>query len=576
MQAMVQYIHHTEQSRGIEVKDLSFKYRNSPEFALKNLNLNVNPGEFIVFMGQTGAGKSTLAKCLTSIIPKFQKGNFSGEIKIFGKNIKDNYVYETAENIGLLLQDFEIQLFSTNVTLEVAFGPENFALPREEIEKRVKQSLSMVGLNGFETRDPATLSGGEKQRLALASILSLQPKILILDEPSTDLDPKGKRELFELVKLLIKQEFTVIVIEHETEELFNANRVVVLNQGKIITQGEPEKIFSNTKVLEDNGIRPPQVFDLFRKLNLDYFPSSVEEAYTILRRNSYQISENRYNSLLERESSQRNKYQKVLIETKNSGFVYPDGKQVLKGINLQIREGEFLAIVGENGSGKTTLVKQFNGLLKPSEGEIFYQNTNIRKLKIAKLARDIGYVFQNPDNQIFSSTVKEEVSFGLKNLYPQETETEQKVKKVLEDVHLQGYEEKDPFILTKGEKQRLAVASVLVTEPKVIILDEPTTGLDYGELQSLMHLLKELNQRGHTIIMVTHTMWLVAEYAYRVVILKKGGIIFDGTPRELFEQENLENYGLQTPPLIQLSKHFSKVLLSVEEVLSSLVTNKHE
>ncbi len=576
MQGMVQYIHHTEQSRGIEVKDLSFKYRNSPEFALKNLTLNVNPGEFIVFMGQTGAGKSTLAKCLTSIIPKFQKGNFSGEIKIFGKNIKDNYVYETAENIGLLLQDFEIQLFSTNVTLEVAFGPENFALPREEIEKRVKQSLSMVGLNGFETRDPATLSGGEKQRLALASILSLQPKILILDEPSTDLDPKGKRELFELVKLLIKQEFTVIVIEHETEELFNANRVVVLNQGKIITQGEPEKIFSNTKVLEDNGIRPPQVFDLFRKLNLDYFPSSVEEAYTILRRNSYQISENRYNSLLERESSQRNKYQKVLIETKNSGFVYPDGKQVLKGINLQIREGEFLAIVGENGSGKTTLVKQFNGLLKPSEGEIFYQNTNIRKLKIVKLARDIGYVFQNPDNQIFSSTVKEEVSFGLKNLYPQETETEQKVKKVLEDVHLQGYEEKDPFILTKGEKQRLAVASVLVTEPKVIILDEPTTGLDYGELQSLMHLLKELNQRGHTIIMVTHTMWLVAEYAYRVVILKKGGIIFDGTPRELFEQENLENYGLQTPPLIQLSKHFSKVLLSVEEVLSSLVTNKHE
>ena len=569
---MVQYIHHTEQSRSIEIKNLSFSYRDSPRLALKEINLEIGEGEFVVLMGRSGAGKSTLAKCANSTIPQFQKGNFNGEVKIFGKEISKTQVYQTAETVGLLLQDFECQLFSTNVVLEVAFGLENFAFPKEEIKKRVKESLAIVGLSGYEKRDPMTLSGGEKQKLALASILALQPKILILDEPTTDLDPSGKEEIFNLIASLTAKGLTVLVIEHETEKLFSAERMVILNQGKIVLEGKAGEIFSRVNLLETNGIRPPQILKLLSHLNLNLNLISVDEAYKLLKENGYKISEEKYTYLLEKEKNEK----EVLFRIKNLGYTYPDGSQVLKGINLEIKEGEFLAIVGANGSGKTTLIKHFNHLFEPSEGEIFYRDTNLKELKISRLGREIGYLFQNPDNQIFASTVKEEIAFGLKNLAYPESQIEEKVKTALRSVQLKGYEEFDPFILTKGEKQRLAVASVLATQPKVIILDEPTTGLDFLELKSLMDILKELNQKGHTIIMVTHTMWLVAEYAKRAVVLDQGGVVFAGRVRDLFrEEEKLKSYKLEVPPLIQLSNRLGqtsrgeqgRTLLSVDEFL---------
>jgi len=551
----------------LEIKDLSFIYQNSREPALKKINFSIEENNFIILMGKSGAGKSTLAKCLTGVIPQFQKGDYSGKIEIYGKEVKNTPVHEIAQEIGLLLQDFEVQLFSTNVTLEIAFGLENFALLPEEIEKHITEILDIVGLTDYATRDPLTLSGGEKQRLALASVLALKPKILILDEPTTDLDPLTKKEIFRLLRNLSEEGLTIIVIEHESEEILAAEQVVILNKGEIVFLNKPEHLVTQPEFLLSNGVRPPAIFELLQKLNLlllPKLPKNTDETYDLLVTNGYHLSEEKYAQILKKEKKEKN----VLFEVKNLEFAYSPEKQILKGLNLEIYENEFLGIIGINGSGKTTLIKHFNRLLEPTKGEIFYQNKNLKNYKIAQLAKDIGYVFQNPDNQIFASTVKEEIAFGLRNLGLQEIE--QRVKEVLRTVNLEGYEEKDPFILTKGEKKRLAVASVLVTQPKIIILDEPTTGLDYLELKSLMNLLQELHQKGHTIIMVTHTMWLVAECAKRVVILKEGEIVFSGMVRELFAKKEIEIWGLSLPPLIELSQKFGKTLLSVDEFLFCL------
>lgn len=555
-----------------EIKDLDFTYQNSSQPALKKINFSIEENSFTILMGRSGAGKSTLAKCLTGVIPQFQKGNYSGKIIIQNKEIKNIPVYEIAQEVGLLLQDFEAQLFSTNVTLEIAFGLENLSLPREEMEKRISETLKIVGLENYANRDPLTLSGGEKQRLALASILALKPKILILDEPTTDLDPLGKKEIFALLKKLTAQGLTIIVIDHETDEILNADRMIIFNAGEIVSSNKVEKLIPENELLEKNGIRPVAIFELLQKLNLlpsQNLPRTITEVYNLLIESGYQISQEKYNLLTKEEKKEKN----LLFQIKNLEFTYPEGKPILKNLNFEIYAGEFLGIIGINGSGKTTLIKHLNRLLEPTKGEIIYQNKNLKNYRIVDLAKDIGYVFQNPDNQIFASTVKEEIVFGLRNLNYPEQEIEKRVKEVLKTVNLEGYEDKDPFILTKGEKQRLAVASILVTQPKVIILDEPTTGLDYRELKSLMNLLKELKQKGHTIIMVTHTMWLVAEYAERTIVLKEGEIVFNRGVRQLFSEKNIATWGLAPPPLIELSQKFGKTLLNIEEFLFCLERN---
>ncbi len=564
----------------LEIKNLDFAYQNSSRAAVKNINFSIAGNSFTILMGKSGAGKSTLAKCLAGVIPQFQKGNYSGKITIRNKEIENVPVYEIAQEVGLLLQDFEVQLFSTNVALEIAFGLENFSLPREEMGKRIAETLKMVGLENYTNRDPLTLSGGEKQRLALASILALKPKILILDEPTTDLDPLGKKEIFALLKNLTAQGLTIIVIDHETDEILNADRMIIFNAGEIVSSGKVEELIPDNELLQKNGIRPAAILALFQKLNLSTpgkIPKTVTAAYRLLVENSYQISQEKYTLLAKEEKKEKN----LLFQIKNLEFAYSGltRGQILQGLSFEIYAGEFLGIIGINGSGKTTLIKHLNRLLEPTKGEIFYQNENLKNHKIADLSKDIGYVFQNPDQQIFASTVREEIAFGLRNLgmnrsglylgYPDE-EIEKRVKEVLETVNLEGYEDKDPFVLTKGEKQRLAVASVLVTQPKVIILDEPTTGLDYQELKNLMDLLKELNQKGHTIIMVTHTMWLVAEYAERAIVLKEGEIVFNGNVRQLFSENNIATWGLALPPLIELGQKFGKTLLNIDEFLFCL------
>ena len=547
----------------IHIENLSFTYRGGERKALDGINFHLREGEMVVLMGRAGAGKSTLCRCLNGVVPKFQKGEFSGDVQIFGESTEGRKIYELAQNVGLVFQDFEPQLFSTSVELEVAFGPENVALPREEIVHRVEYALKAVGLEGFERRQPYNLSGGEKQRLAIASILSSRPKILVLDEPTTDLDPQGRYDILSALKKLREESISLLMVEQNAEDVIDADRVVIMDAGKILVSGEAREVLSNIDLLEQHGIRPPQIAKFFGGIAAEPLPLTAQEAYDQM---DDSLDEGKYEELQQKDRQREARYRSIAIEVKSLKHSYPAMSDVLAGVDLKIREGEFAAIIGQNGSGKTTLAKHFNGLLRPSEGSVSCFGRDAALMNVSELGKIVGYVFQNPDHQIFASSVREELTFGPENYGLSKDEIATNIAQALEAVHLEGYEDSDPFSLTKGERQRVAAASVLACKPKILVLDEPTTGLDYSQQKSMMELLRSLNDAGHTIIIITHALWVVAEYAHRAIVMHDGAVMMDGTVRKVFSrQDELESVGMKLPEIVKLSNMFRKTLLSVDE-----------
>lgn len=563
-----------EDEKAVIIRNLSFQYKDQKQRkAIENINLDISKGQFVVIMGPSGAGKSTLANCLNGLIPHFIRGKYEGNVYVNGIHVKDTPVNKMAKEIGLVFQDFESQLFSTNTKLEIAFGPENFRVPREEIGKRISKILKIVDLVGFEDRQPPTLSGGQKQRLAIGSVLAIEPSILCMDEPTTDLDPLGKIGIFNIAKQLHEdKDFTQIIIEHETEEALYADRLILMDDGKIIRDGRPEDILREVDLTDKIGIMSlqiPKYFSQVTNLSKEELPLTPDEGYKKFNELGLSIDDEKYNLLIKKDNEREKNYGKPIIEVKNLKHTYPNGNLVLKGIDLDIREGEFLAILGHNGSGKTTLVKHFNGLLSPTEGQVIVDGKDTKNSSIYEIGKSVGYAFQNPDHQIFADTVYEEVAFSPKIRGCSEEEVKVRVKEALKAVDMEGYEDEDPFSLTKGERQRIAVASILSARPKVIILDEPTTGLDYKEQKQMMELIKRLNEEGHTIIMITHTMWVVAEYAHKTAVIKDGQIVMYGNTRDVFKNEKqLFDSFLKTPHIVSLSNRLGKTILSVDELVS--------
>ncbi|HET7271907.1 MAG TPA: energy-coupling factor transporter ATPase [Rubrobacter sp.] len=555
----------------VSVQGLGYRYRGQQKPALEGVDLEVAEGEFVVVMGPSGAGKSTLCVSLNGLIPHFFRGRMEGEVKIRGHSTREGKVGEFAREVGLVFQDFEAQLFSTNVALEVAFGPENFAVEHDEMERRVKSVLGRVRLEGFEDRQPATLSGGQKQRLAIASVLAIEPRILCLDEPTTDLDPAGKLGVFEIAgELKDRDDVTLIVVEHETEETLEADRIVVLRDGQIIADRPAREILRDVELLEESGVMPLQVTRFFHEMGLwqAQLPLTPEEGSQEFRRRGWRINPDHHRALAAEDEQRAEGYGEPIIEVEGLSHRYPNGFAALEDVDLTVREGEFLAVLGQNGSGKTTLVKHFNGLLKPTEGTVKVEGEETTKQGMLRLGQRVGYVFQNPDHQIFSETVFDEVSFGPRIREMDDDEVRERVDEALSAVGLEGRGDEDPFGLTKGERQRVAVASVLAVRPDVLILDEPTTGLDYAEQRSMMDLVRRLNEAGSTIIVVTHTMWVVAEYAHRAAVVRDGKIVLSGTVREVFSQEDeLWDASLRPPHIVSLGNSLGYPVLSVEELV---------
>lgn len=553
----------------IEIESLSFRYRAASKGAIQDITTGIEDGELVVIMGPNEAGKSTLCFTLNGLIPHLVKGAFEGCVRIVGQDTREQSVRDLFHYVGLVFQDFESQLFSTEVELEVAFGPENLGLPFGEIRERAKRALELTGLSTFRGRQPATLSGGQKQLLAIASVLSLQPRILCFDEPTTDLDPKNKRRIFNLTHQLFEHgKQTLIVVEHETEEALSADRIVLMRDGRIVADGPPGVILRDMRLLQECRVMPLQVSELFDQLGINELPLTLDEAKQIWHRKSFNLIPDVRQKLEESDSEKMRAYGRPLIEVKDVHFAYEGEVEALRGVSLQVRGGEFVAILGQNGSGKTTLAKHLNGLLKPTHGEVRVEGKATASMSAAELGRQVGYVFQNPDHQIFEETILDEVLFGPRNLGLDPDRVQEQARDALETVGMWERRSEDPFTLTKGLRQKVAVASVLATRPRAIVMDEPTTGLDYGELKQMMALVKRLNEAGHTIIMITHCIWIAAEYAHRTILMSEGKIVADGPTREVFSHEDLlAQADIIAPQIVRFSNELGTTMLSVDEFL---------
>jgi energy-coupling factor transport system ATP-binding protein len=483
----------------IRVRDLWWRYELGQDWALKGIDLTVRRGEFLVIVGPSGAGKSTLCLTLCGMIPHFSRGYYKGEVMIIGRETRKMKLSEITRKVGIVFQDPDTQFVTMSVEDEIAFPLENHGVPRQEMIERVKRTMEITRIIELKDKYPHELSGGQKQRVAIASILALEPEIIILDEPTSDLDPVGKSEVFSMLAELKRAGRTIILVEHNTEEAAKyADRVVLLRDGKIIMEGPPRKVFEEVESIKSAGVYPPQVTELAYTLSTRYgvrgeLPITLEECLEWLRElNARIVTPNRL------ERSPTGVKGESIISLKDVSYSYPDGTAALRDVTLEFARGEFTAIIGQNGSGKTTLVKHIVGLLRPTVGEVRIFGKKTSEMSIKEIATKVGYVYQNPDHQLFCQTVYEECAYGLRNLGLSEPEIRRRVSEILGRVGLQGLEKVDTFLLGKGQRQRLAIASTLVMNPEVIIVDEPTTGQDMSQSTSIMELLASLHREGRT------------------------------------------------------------------------------
>ena len=569
----------------LTLSDLAFTYRDAAKPALDQIDYRHRRGEFTVIVGETGAGKSTLCRCLNGLIPSFTKGKLDGSLQVAGHRESERpQVYELARIVGLVFQDFEAQLFSTNVELETAFALENFAVERDQMKTRVEQALNRVGLSGFEQRDPASLSGGEKQRLAIASVLAGSPSVVVMDEPTTDLDPVGKRDIFKLAQVLRNEIEGIILVEHETEHVLSADRILLMHEGRIVQEGPPGEILADPRNVERHGVRPLQTTVLLSELGLENDALTIQDAVARIRSAGWRVGESARESLEDARRSEPpheppgeppcespGESRQSVVHIENLVYRYGEAPPAVDGVSLDISAGEFVALVGQNGCGKTTLAKHLNGLHAPTEGEVRVLGKSTTDWTLPELGRRVGYVFQNPDHQIFANTVRDEVAFGARNYGFSEEKVAEKVDAALAETGLSGRDFEDPFNLTRGERQQLAVASVLATDPEILVLDEPTTGLDYHGQVAILNLVRRLNESGRTVVMITHSMWVVAEYADRCVIMSGGRVVQDGDVRSCFSNpELLESLYLEAPEAVRIGYEFGLVARSVKEIADCL------
>ena len=562
----------------ISLKGVTFSYKGSKRRALDGITLNVKQGECVAILGPTGAGKSTLACVMNGTAPRFMDGSLAGDVTVDGMIPAKVGTAQMASRVGLVFGDPDTQLFGMTVEEDVAFGPANLGLGYESIMERVGKSIGDMRLAGLERRAPHRLSGGQKQATAIAGVYAMLPKIMVLDEPTSMLDPEGKARVFAIVRMLKEQlGVTVVLIEQEVDDILTlADRVFVMRSGKFVLSGTPREVFGRVEELRQAGVRVPQIVEFGTLIGAAETPFTIEEAISAAPA-SASVNEAATPAAAPRAS--RAAQADPVVEAVDVEFTYPGGARALDGVNLAVGCGDFVAIVGQNGAGKTTLTRHFNGLLRPSSGDIRVLGRSTQGVPTIELCRHVGYVFQNPDEQLFCTSVQEELRFGPTNIGADPGVTSQRVEEILGDIGLTKYREVWPKYLTKGERQRLALASVVAMDPDVLVVDEPTTGLDWVEsLQILDYLERLRNEQKKTIIIITHDVKIVSLYAKRVVVMARGRVVGDGTAREVFSQPDLMQLAcLRRPPIADLSQAlWGEVLLTPAEAAARLLAAKSQ
>jgi energy-coupling factor transport system ATP-binding protein len=552
----------------ITFNDVSVQYRRSKEKQLENISFELNEGELTLLMGPSGSGKSTLVLLFNGIIPHHTRAKVTGEIEVFGKNPLDTSVLEMSSLIGMLLQDPESQLATSRVRDEIIFTLEFQGKNPIEIDEKTQNLMQKFHILPLADSDSTRLSGGEKQQVALAAMMALDPSIIILDEPTSNLDPVNTSIVLNHVQRFRKQGKTVILIEHKINEVFNycrPDKILLMNEGRVIAQDRPNKLFKTT-LLEDIGLAIPTVARYVEKSGLrnrkeDKLPFSLPEFKDFVDSLSKQETFMLKQSLSPPERINL-KTEQRLLRFEHVTFAYRNQLHPsLTDLSFMINRGEFIAIIGNNGSGKSTLVKHIIGLNKPDTGIVIINDVDTRKSTAAQLAPKISFLFQNPDNQIFNSTVLKEVKFAPLNCKMPKEDAITRATASIHSVGLGKYIDQNPLKLSMGQKQRVAVASALAMTPEIIVLDEPTTGQDPSSLKGIMDLMKKEYQTKTNIVMVTHNMDLVDQVANRVLVMSDSKVIADGETDSIFtNSEILNQSNLKAPIRIEMLSIINQII----------------
>lgn len=552
----------------INVDDVSFSYGTQTEQALSHISLSVNKGDFIGIIGPSGAGKSTLAACLSGAVPHHYTGAFFGSVMVDGHNTCEVSLTDVSQIVGSVLQDIDTQMVASVVEDEMLFGLENFGVPHDLIEQRVSETLETVGISDLRDREIATLSGGQKQKVAIAAILAMRPRVLVLDEPTAALDPASSTLVFETLREANRVlGITIVVVEQKVALLSEyCNRVLVLNHGEIALQGEPHEVFAHTDELRAIGVDCPRVTRIFNSLQTDGLVSGtpcldVDEAERLISDIVDPV-----HAVIEAQAPAGSPHAPSLrphakdaepvLTFDHVEFAYPNGGAAVHDLNLTLYPGELVGIVGQNGAGKTTLTKLLTGLLKPASGSVRVTGLDTAAVPTSRIAREVATLFQNPDRQICKDTVLNEVAFGLELAGIDRAEALRRAQLVIDRFGLPADEA--PFSLSRGQRQTVALASVVVVEPKIVVLDEPTSGLDYRECMTVMETVRTMAERGCAVIMVCHDMEVVSDFAERIVVMADGRILDRGRTHELFSNIDLMRRAYVEPPqVIELSRRLA-------------------
>ncbi|TLZ45190.1 MAG: energy-coupling factor ABC transporter ATP-binding protein, partial [Methanobacteriota archaeon] len=553
----------------ISLKDVTWTYAGARKPALEGLNLEVERGEAVLVTGPAGAGKSSLCYCLNGLIPNFFPGSFSGEAKVGGHDPVVEEIGDLSRIVGMVLEDYGAQLLQPTVIDDVAFALENFGIDPQDIGARVGSAIDTVGLKGLEPRNPHTLSGGQQQLCAIASVIALAPEIFVLDEPISALDPLGGEMVSTFLRNLIrKREHTFVIVEQRIEEFIPwVDRLVALQGGRIVAEGSPFELLNDEvrwDKIREARVNLPQLSLLAHELKkkvddggrvesldpADFPPRLTEALAERIRRSPSRFGTN--------PGLPRDPTGEPIVRAEALWHVYEGGTVALREVSLAVRPGELVAIVGQNGSGKTTFLKHINGLLRPTRGRMSVEGIDTRRSDPSTLSKIAGLVFQHPDRQLFKLGVRDEVELGMKRLGLAPEERARRVVEILRLVGLEHAVETPSFSLSLGERKRLALAAALSTDPKIVLVDEPTTGQDLSMKREIMDLLAMLNQAGKTVIVVTHDMDIVARYARRVVVMADGQVLADGPTREILRRTDVLNRAhLKPPPVVGLSNLLS-------------------
>ncbi len=543
--------------QNIKIKNLNYTYPEKETPALRNINIEIKQGEFVLLVGGSGSGKSTLLRSIAGLVPSFYGGTYSGEIYIGEQEIRQIDRQDLVQKVGMVFQDPESQLVMTNVEEEIVFGLENLGLENKVMKRRVMEVTNALSLTQYINRFIPELSGGQKQKTILASILAMQPEIILLDEPTSQLDPIAGEEILTMLRRLNEENgITIVLIEQRLERCFHlADRVIVMENGEIKIAHNSVEAIAKWAVKNNKPFIPP-LAKIFSLANYDDIPVTVKQGREILMSDKNKLSCT--NQLTDQPPQENEITQKdEIIKLEKLWFTYPNGTEVLKDINIALQPGQINIIMGANGSGKTTLLKQINGLLKPSRGKVIIDGQNIKNKTIEELASTIGYLSQNPNDYLFLPSVEEEIAFTMKNLNIKE---EKKLEEILEKLNIQELRKKNPRDLSTGERQRIAIATILVSNLKILMLDEPTRGLDYELKESLGTLLTKIKQEGTTILIVTHDVEFAAENADNIILLDKGTIIGHGNKYEM-----LTNSTFYSPQVSKLFHNISENIVTIKQ-----------